>query len=313
MNPVNTILVTGGAGSVGRDVTSWLLSDGYQVRVLDRDTSPLKAESHERLSLMDGLVEDRDILRKAIKGVDAVIHLAWSFSNDPVEVLEGDLKGHIYLLEEMSSEGVKHLLYTSTAVVYGKPGYSPIDEDHPLIVEEARKPLYGITKAAAEKLCLMYWKQKNVASTIFRFWWAFGDVIGGKHLREMLKTASEGRPLIVPADSGGSFVHTRDLLQALGRSLLNGKAYGKTFNVATVYVTWQEVARMVSEATGGKADVKAVPVEDWTGSAFLADPWELSCELAGDLLGFSPMDGAVAKESLKSAIFNCWEAMDQAG
>ena len=57
-------------------------------------------------------------------------------------------------MEEMASQKVRHLIYTSTAVVYGKPRYSPIDEKHPLLVEEARKPLYGIAKAAAEKLCL---------------------------------------------------------------------------------------------------------------------------------------------------------------
>ena len=243
--------------------------------------------------------------------MDAVLHLAWSFSEDPLEVLEHDLRGHLYLLEEMASRKVRHMVYASTAVVYGKPRYSPIDEDHPLRVEEARKPLYGIAKAAAEKLCLMYGKTKGPPATVLRFWWAFGDDIGGKHLREMLRTAAAGDPLEVPADSGGSFLHMEDLAQGLDLCLRNPKAFGRTFNFSTVYVTWEEVAEMVRDATGSRSEIRCVPREEWTGGAFLADPWELSDAAARELLGYHPMDASDAKASLKGAIAACWEVMTE--
>jgi len=211
--------------------------------------------------------------------------------------------------EEAVSRNVRHVIYSSTAVVYGKPRYSPIDEEHPLLVEEARKPLYGITKAASEKLCLMYGKAKGVPATIVRFWWAYGEEIGGKHLREMLKTSSAGEPLLVPADSGGSFLHMADLAQGLDRCLFRPEAYGRTFNFSSVYVTWEEVAEMVRGVTGSRSEIRCVPREEWTGSAFLADPWELSDSLARELLGYRPMEAPAAKASLKVAIGNCWEAM----
>jgi UDP-glucose 4-epimerase len=141
MNAGKKILITGGAGSCGMFLTESFLKRGYGVTVLDRDTRPLKSLEGERLVLMEGHLEDRDMVNGAVKGMDAVIHLAWSFSSDPMETLNQDLKGHINLLEEMSEQKTGHLIYTSTAVVYGKPRYSPIDEDHPLVVEEARKPL----------------------------------------------------------------------------------------------------------------------------------------------------------------------------
>ena len=309
MTPAGKILVTGGAGSCGRVLTAALLGRGYEVRVIDKDVEPLRPLEGKGLTLFPAGVEDRDALKSALEGVDAVLHLAWSFSEDPLVVLEQDLRGHIYLLEEIASRNVRHLIYASTAVVYGKPRYSPIDEEHPLRVEEARKPLYGIAKAAAEKLCLMYGKTKGPPATVVRFWWAYGNEIGGKHLREMLKTASAGTPLEVPADSGGSFLHMADLAQGVNRCLFNPEAYGRTFNFATVYVTWEAVAEMVRDVTGSRSEIRCIPGKEWTGAPFLSDPWELSDSSARELLGYSPMEASCAKASLKEAIAVCWEMM----
>ncbi len=309
MTPNHRILITGGAGSCGRYLVASLLAQGNEVRVIDKDMGSLPSIEDRRLTLIRAGIEDRDALKSAVEGVDAVLHLAWSFSEDPLTVLEHDLKGHIYLQEEMASQKVSHLIYTSTAVVYGKPRYSPIDEKHPLLGEEARKPLYGIAKAAAEKLCLMYGKTKGPPATVIRFWWAYGEEIGGKHLREMLKIASAGEPLTVPADSGGSFLHMADLAQGLERCLFRPEAFGQTFNFSTVYVTWEEVAGMVRDVTGSRSEIRSIPRKEWTGSAFLADPWELSDAAARVLLGYRPMEPAEAKASLKKAIGNCWEAM----
>jgi len=309
MSAGKRILITGGAGSCGMFLTDSLLKRGYEVTVLDKDIEPLISIEKENLTLIQGLLEDRDAVKKAVDGMDAVIHVAWSFSSDPMEVLQQDLKGHINLLEEMAEQKTEHLIYTSTAVVYGKPRYSPIDEDHPLIVEEARKPLYGITKAAAEKLCLLYWKERGLPATVIRFWWAFGDDIGGRHLRQMLQTAADGEPLEFPGDSGGSFLYLEDLYQGVEKCLFAPAAYGRTFNMGTVYVTWDEVAGFVREVTGSTSQIRSTPSSEWTGSAFLADPWELDDTLARQLVGYSPTEPKEAKTLLKKAIARRWESM----
>jgi UDP-glucose 4-epimerase len=309
MNAGKNILITGGAGSCGMFLTESFLERGYEVTVLDRDTRPLRALEGERLVLMEGHLEDRDMVKGAVKGMDAVIHLAWSFSSDPMETLNQDLKGHINLLEEMSEQKTGHLIYTSTAVVYGKPRYSPIDEDHPLVVEEARKPLYGIAKAAAEKLCLLYWKERGLPATVIRFWWAYGDDIGGRHLRQMLQTAADGEPLEFPGDSGGSFLHMADLHQGIEKCLFAPAAYGQTFNLATVYVTWNEVAGIVKDVTGSASEIRSVPASEWRGSPFLADPWELDDTLARQLVGYNPHGPEEAKAALRDAVAHRWETM----
>ena len=309
MGQVKKILVTGGAGWVGLDWTPYLLQKGYEVRVLDVNVEPLRHIKDKNLVLIESGVEDRDAVRSGMEGVDAVLHLAWTFSSDPLETVQKDLTGHIYVLEEAVSQKVEHLVYTSTAVVYGKLQYSPIDEKHPLVVEEARKPLYGIAKQFAEKTCLMYMKMKELPVTIIRFWWAYGREIGGRHLREMLKTAASGNPLEVPVGSGGSFVSMDDMSRALGLCLFNPDSFGEVFNVATVYVTWEEFAEMVREVTGKRCEIRRVPREEWKGSAFLADPWELDDSNARKVLGYTPTEASRAKADLQAVIAKRWEIM----
>jgi nucleoside-diphosphate-sugar epimerase len=100
-----------------------------------------------------------------------------------------------------------------------------------------------------------------------------------------------------------------DLAQGVDRCLFQPKAYGKTYNFSTVYVTWEEVVEMVRDVTGSRSEVRCVPRERWTGSAFLADPWRLEDRLAREELGYAPMEASEAKASLKKAISRCWEAM----
>ena len=157
----------------------------------------------------------------------------------------------------------------------------------------------------------MYGKAGKVPATVVRFWWAYGDEIGGKHLRDMLKTASAGDPLQVPADSGGSFLHMGDLAQGLDRCMFRPEAFGRTFNFSTVYTTWEEVAGMVRDVVGSRSDIRCIPRKEWTGSAFLADPWELSDAVARKILGYQPAEASAAKASLKAAISNCWQAMQK--
>lgn len=244
---------------------------------------------------------------KAARGAEAIIHLAWSFSDDPQVLLEQDLRGHLLLLDAAKAQGVRHFIYTSTAVVYGKPVRVPIDEDHPLRVLEARKPAYGMAKEFAEKLTLLAARTQALSATILRFWWAFGQDIGGRHLRDMLHTAAAGKPLPVPANCGGSFLSMEDFIQAVELILLNPGSFGQVFNLASAYVTWEDVARMVVAITGSSAGVEVIPATDWTGAAFLADRWDLDGRRIQERLGFKPTrDPAGVRQALKGAIEQTW-------
>lgn len=301
------VLVTGGNGSVGRELVPALLARGHRLVVLDRELGALP-RSHPALELIPGGVEDAAAVAQAARGAEAIIHLAWSFADDPRILLEQDLRGHLLLLEAARAQGVRHFVYSSTAVVYGRPIRVPIDEEHPLRVLEARKPAYGMAKEFAEKLTLLAARTDGPPATVVRFWWAFGETIGGRHLRDMLRTAASGKPLVVPADCGGSFLSMEDFIQAVELLLLSPRSFGQVFNLASLYVTWEEVARMAAEATGSCAKVEVVPVAEWKGAAFLADRWELDDRKIRGGLGFKPArDPAGVRAALRRAIAQTWQ------
>ena len=300
------ILVTGANGSVGRGLIPALLDHGHQVAGLDKEAGVERAIVHPRFSFVRCAIEDPATVEQAAAGVEAIVHLAWSFSDDPRVLVEQDLRGHALLLEAAARQGVSHFVYTSTAVVYGKPSRVPVDEDHPLNVLAARKPAYGIAKEFAEKLVLLA-GQAGMSSTIVRFWWAFGDEIGGRHLREMLRTSAEGKPLAVPADCGGSFLSQDDFNLAVETILQRPAAAGRVFNLASAYVTWEDVARMVMEVTGGRGGIEVIQRDAWAGAAFLADRWELDDRRIREQLGFKPcreMSGV--RDALRQAIGATW-------
>jgi UDP-glucose 4-epimerase len=301
-------LVTGGAGSVGRDLTAALLTKGHQVRVLDKSVGALASLSGTKPELIEGRLEDARLVRGALQGVDVVIHLAWSFSDDPVELLESDLKGHLVLLDASADAKVSRLFYTSSAVVYGKPIHPSINEEGPCLVEEARKPFYAIAKFAAEKLALTYGKTKGLPATVFRFWWSFGEKIGGRHLRDMITLAQAGKPLLVPDGAGGSFLDHDDLAHALQLALQKPGSIGQTFNLATIYLEWQDIAQMIIGVAGSSSPLEAVPAEEWKGAQFLADSWQLSTAHAEHLFDYrSLFSPPMARQRLEKALVRCCE------
>jgi len=307
-------LITGGAGSVGRDLTALLLEKGHRVRVLDKRAEAFAPLDDKKPELIQGSLEDSRLVREALRGMDTVIHLAWSFSDDPIELLESDLKGHVVLLDACVEAKVSRLFYASTAVVYGKPVQAPITEESPCLVEEARKPFYAVAKQTAEKLALTYWRTKGLPVTVFRFWWSYGKKIGGRHLRDMITRALNGQPLMVPDGAGGSFLDHDDLADALLRALEKQESVGQIFNLATLYLEWRDIARIIIEVTGSSSSLEVIPSREWKGAPFLADPWELSTAKAERLFGFrSLFSPATARRRLSDAIALCRQEMSANG
>jgi UDP-glucose 4-epimerase len=301
-------LITGGAGSVGQALTLSLLEKGHTIRILDKKADLLQSLGHKSLELIKGEIEDLSVVNGAVKGIDVIIHLAWSFSDDPGELLASDLKGHILLLDAAVAEKISHFFYTSTAVVYGKPIKSSITEEDPCLVEEARKPFYGIAKLMAEKLSLAYFRTKGLPVTIFRFWWSYGDEIGGRHLRDLIKLAHLGEPLMVPQDAGGSFLHMDDLTNAILMASQNPKTFGEIFNLSTLFLSWEEVARIIIEVTDSSSPLEVIPSKEWKGPPFLADIWKLSTDKAERLFIYqSVLSHLMAKQRLKEAIAQCYK------
>lgn len=289
------ILVTGGAGFMGSSIVRDLIVRGVEVRVLDKDKGALTELKVRNLEIVEGRIENREVVKHAMEDVDIVYHLAESYSPQPDEVLDIDVKGNINLLEEAAEHGIKHFLFTSTHRVYGKPRYLPINEEHPLNAEESGRALYAICKLANEKFCLHYYRERGLPITIFRLWWAFSSEIGGRALKNVIDTALKGGLISIPEETGGSFLHNDDLVRAFGAATLENKAYGEVFNLSSgVFISWQELAQLVRELSNSPSQLELAPRESWTGHVSIGDDQSIPyiCDLditkAERLIGYKP-------------------------
>ena len=150
------VLVTGGAGYMGSTLVPKLLDAGYQVRVLDcllYGKEPLLSlGGRENFELLQGRIENRDTVKKAVKGMDSIIHLA-DLSNDPACALNPKLTlkivqdGTKILLEEAKKVAVQRFLFASSCSVYGNSADHDLTEE----TEPAPVSLYSEMKAKNEK------------------------------------------------------------------------------------------------------------------------------------------------------------------
>jgi nucleoside-diphosphate-sugar epimerase len=162
----------------------------------------------------------------------------------------------------------------------------------------------------AEKLSLAYFRTKGLPVTVFRFWWSYGEEIGGRHLRDLIKLAQAGEPLTVPKGAGGSFLHVDDLSNAIRMALQRPETFGEIFNLSTLFLSWEEVVRMIIEVIHSSSPLKVIPAREWKGAPFLADAWELSTGKAERVFAFrSILSLLTAQERLKKAIAKCYQSI----
>ena len=281
------VLIAGGAGEIGKYLAKDFPKRGHEVVVLDQAPKTPEMEKIP-ITYFQGSLINRALVDEIVQGMDVIINLAWSFSDEPHTIFEEDIKGHLHLLEAASSSGVKHFIYTSTATVYGRGVLHPVTETHPRLIGDARKPLYALGKYTAEELCQFYHKGKNLPVTIFRFWWAFGESIGGRHLRDLIKKSLGHQPLEMVRGAGGTFVTMEDLSRAVALTITTPTGSGQIYNVGSLFLTWEEIGRMILDLTHSISTIQYVPSDQWKGPAFLNEVWDLSWEKAEKDLGFKP-------------------------
>lgn len=300
------VLIAGGAGDVGKYLIRDLSSQGHEVVVLDRAT---KTEEMERFSITyyQGSLTDGSLVNEAIQGTDVVINLAWSFADEPQVIFGEDIEGHIHLLEATSQSGIKSFIYTSTATVYGRAVLHPVTETHPCLIGDARKPLYALGKYTAEELCRYCHKERRLPVTIFRFWWAFGENIGGRHLRDLIRKSLNHQPLEMLRGAGGTFVTMTDLGRAITSAIARSTASGQIYNLGSLFLTWEEIGSMIVDLTHSNSIMRLIPSDRWKGPAFLNEVWDLSWDKAKHELAYDPQHSnekirSLFVEALKSCV-----------
>ncbi len=157
-----TIFVTGGAGYIGSHTCVELLNAGYDLVVYDNfcnssriAVTRVEEITGKKLTLIEGDIRDKTSLQCALTAapVVAVIHFAGLKAvgesvEQPLKYYDNNVNGTLVLLEAMQHCGIKTLVFSSSATVYGNPQYLPLTEDHPL---SATNP-YGRSKLMIEDI-----------------------------------------------------------------------------------------------------------------------------------------------------------------
>jgi UDP-glucose-4-epimerase GalE len=319
------ILVTGGAGYVGSHVVRELLRAGKRVVVYDNLSTGhrelVEAQPPGVEAFVIGDVRDTDLLSSVMLdyGVTAVIHLAASSlvresMKDPGKTFDNNMVGGIRLLEAMTRSGVRDIVFSSSAAVYGEPQSIPIEEDHPCLPVNP----YGETKLFFERMLTWHGMAYGVRHISLRYFNAAGadeaGDIGEDHEPEthlipiLLKTALG---LIEKASIYGTdyptkdgtairdYVHVSDLARAhvLALNALDRGVRGAINLGTSTGNTVLEVLRACESVVGRRIPVDMGPRRDGDPVALVA-----STALAVTKLGWEPK-----YRSLEAVVASAWQ------
>lgn len=304
---MDKVLVVGGAGYIGSHMVKQLLRANYKVTTLD-DFSTGHRDAVLGGKLVEGSLADVALLDKmfASQRFDAVLHFASFIQvgesvSKPDKYYANNLANTLNLLNAMVRHGVSHIVFSSTAALFGEPQYVPIDEQHPV----APINPYGASKAMVEQVLRDYDRAYGLKSVCLRYFNACGADPEGE-LGERHDPETHLIPLALQAVSGrrgaltvfGSdydtpdgtcirdYVHVVDLCEAHMRALnyLASGGASAAFNLGNGDgYSVVEVVNAVGRVTG-----KAVPIIE--GPRRAGDPARLVADsaLAREILKWQP-------------------------
>ena len=175
---MTTYLVTGGAGFIGSNIVVELLQRGERVRVLDNFSTGRRknlSDVLDNLELIEGDLRDLDTCRRAVRGVDYVLHQGAVPSvqrsiDDPITSNDANIKGTLNLLIAARDADVRRLVYASSSSIYGDSPTLPKQENMPL----RPKSPYAVSKLAAEHYCRIFTSVFGLETVSLRYFNVFG-------------------------------------------------------------------------------------------------------------------------------------------
>ncbi|MCB4756446.1 MAG: SDR family NAD(P)-dependent oxidoreductase [Elusimicrobia bacterium] len=273
-------LVTGGTGFIGSAIVKRLVAEGFAVKSLDNDSRGSRealAEVRDKVELVEGDIRNPDLVKKAARGVEAVVHLAFIngtefFYQKPELVLDVAVRGMLNVLDACRENGIKELILASSSEVYQTPTKVPTDESVPLVVPDVLNPRYsyGGGKIISELLAINYGRKDFKRVLIFRPHNVYGPRMGHEHvlpqfILRALKAIQEtpAGPVPFPIQGDGSqtrsFIHIDDFVEGFMCLLKKGE-HLNIYNIGNPEeIAIKDVARQVVAYFGREA--KVVPQE----------------------------------------------------
>lgn len=267
------ILITGGKGFIGSYLVETLSKDN-NVKVFD---------------IQDGKdIKDFELLKRELKNVDVVFHLAGLISVEesmrkPLDYIENNIIGSYNLLKSASETGVKKIVFASSASVYGDYPENPKKEDMPLIP----KSPYAFAKITVERLVDKF-NGNELKTVSLRFFNIYGP---GQNVNSayaavipiFIKKALNNEDLIIYGDGNQTrdFIYIDDVINAC--VLASEKGSGAINIGSGIPISVNEIAKLIIELTNSKSKIRHIENRSGDITHSLSD-----ISRAKDLLGFEP-------------------------
>jgi len=258
-----SILVTGADGFIGSHLTEELVRQGHSVRAfvyynsfnswgwLDRCSPEVKG----KFEVFSGDIRDPHGVREAMKGCEAVIHLAALIAipfsyHSPDTYVDTNIKGTLNVLQAARELGVKRVIHTSTSEVYGTAQFVPITEDHPL---QGQSP-YSATKIAADQLAFSFYSSFDLPVVILRPFNTYGPRQSARAVIPTIITQiTNGQKEIKlgAISPTRDFNYVKDTVDGFVSALNSKNGLGEVINLGSNFeISIKETVELIAEIMG---------------------------------------------------------------
>ncbi len=299
------VLVTGADGFIGSHLTEALAASGHQVRALAYYNSfngwgwldRIPKATLDSIEVRTGDVRDFHCVKEAMRGCDAVFHLAALISipysyQAPESYVDTNVKGTLNVLQAARDLGVKRVVHTSTSEVYGTARYVPIDEKHPLIGQSP----YSASKIGADQMAVAFHASFGVPVCIVRPFNTYGPRQSARAVIPTIITQIAGgarRIRLGALDTTRDFNYVSDTVAGFIAAAASDRAVGETINIGSGFeVSIGRTAELIARLMGAQIEIEneAERMRPANSEVFrlLADNSK-----AVELLGWSPAHGGL--------------------
>jgi NAD dependent epimerase/dehydratase len=299
------VLITGADGFIGSHLTEAAVRAGHDVRAfvlynsfnswgwLDRCDEDVKG----RFEVFAGDIRDPNGVRTAVKGCDAVLHLAaliaipYSY-HSPDTYVDTNVKGTLNVVQAARDLGVSKVVHTSTSEVYGTARFVPITEEHPL---QGQSP-YAASKIGADQIAMSFYSSFGTPVTIVRPFNTYGPRQSARAVIPTIITqiASGARHIKLGAlHPTRDFNHVSDTVAGFLAALGTDRCLGEVVNLGSSFeISIGEVAHCVAEMMRVEVEVVADAQRMRPPASEVERLWAAT-DKARDLLGWQPRYGGL--------------------
>jgi len=234
------VLITGGAGFLGRELVKQLFELNYFVRVVDLLKKPSSLNVNDYIQ---GDLTKPNISEKSFKGIDYCIHLAAKtggieyYHKYPATILDGNNKLYTSVFNMAVKHKIKRIIYASSSMVYGSTNELPIIESD-LGKYPSPPSAYAFSKLIGEYYCRFFWEEYGLPYTICRLFNIYGPLnqeglVFSHVIPDLIKKVISGQyPIEILGDGNQkrSFTHVEDIARGIILAMESKKAKNEDFN-----------------------------------------------------------------------------------